>query len=174
MSQTIKKTMVDALAFVTEHGNMSADNLELFTNKFCVAKGTTSSTGPREVTILKDIEGVQLGRKCTVTGLWFDNSHFAKGTTCVKKADAAKGKLYAHSKKMEQEAQSLLAEAKDLTDIEEKVAKYEEFDAKLAEAKAYRLQPVEVTSEMTEGGVESIEELATALGVEVNPVKEED
>jgi hypothetical protein len=94
------------------------------------------------------LDGEQLGRKCTVTGLWFDNSYFSKGTTCVKDADAAKGKLYNESKKMEKDAQSLLDEAKDITDVMEKVAKYEEYDAKLAEAKAFRLTPVTVTDEM--------------------------
>ena len=172
MSQAIKKTMVEALAFVTENGRMSKENLQLFTDNFCVAKSGTVSTGPREVTILKDIDGEQLGRKCTVTGLWFDNSYFSKGTTCVKDADAAKGKLYNESKKMEKDAQSLLDEAKDITDVMEKVAKYEEYDAKLAEAKAFRLQPVEVTSDMTSGGVETIEDLAEFMGVEVNPVAE--
>ena len=174
MSLEIKKTMVDALAFVTENGRMSKENLALFTEQFCIAKsGATTSTGPREVTILKDANGEQLGRKCTVTGLWFDNSYFSKGTTCVKDADAAKGKLYNESKKMEKDAQSLLDEAKDITDVMEKVAKYEEFDAKLAEAKAYRLTPVTVTDEMKSGGVATIEELAESMGVEVNPVSAE-
>lgn len=168
----IKKTMVGALAFVKKNGNMSKDNLETFINDFCVPKsGTAASTGPREVTILKDIEGEQLGRKCTVTGLWFDNSYFSKGTTCVKDADTAKGKLYNESKKMEKDAQALLDEAKDITDIEEKVAKYEEYDAKLAEAKAYRLQPVVVTDAMKQGGFETIEDLAKDMDVEVNPIK---
>ena len=175
MAQTIKKTMVEALAFVTEHGNMSKENLALFTNEYCVAKsGTTGSNGPREVTILKDIDGEQIGRKCTVTNLWFDNSYFSKGTTCVKSADTAKGRLYNESKKMEKDAQVLLDEAKDLTDIEDKVAKYEEYDAKLSEAKAHRLQPIDVTEEMTSGGFETIEDLASDMGVEVNPQPEED
>ena len=172
MSQAIKKTMVEVLAFVTENGRMSKENLQLFTENFCIAKSGSVSTGPREITILKNIDGEQLGRKCTVTGLWFDNSYFSKGTTCVKDADAAKGKLYNESKKMEKDAQSLLDEAKDITDVMEKVAKYEEYDAKLAEAKVFRLQPVEVTAEMTSGGVETIEELAESMGVEVNPVAE--
>ena len=172
MSDTIKKTMVDALAFVTEHGRMSADNLAKFTTEFCVAKSAPASTGPREITILKDIDGNQLGRKCTVTGLWFENDAFSKNTTCVKPADAAKGKLYNASKVMEKDAQDLLAEAKNITDVGKKVAKYEEYDAKLSEAKAYRLQPVEVTEEMKVGGVESIEELAANLVVEVNPIPE--
>lgn len=173
MSQVIKKTMAPALAFVTENGRMSKENLERFINEFCVAKGVTESTGPREVTSLKDIEGEQLGRKCTVTGLWFDNSYFAKGTTCVKLADAAKGKLYNESKGMEKAAQALLDEAKDITDVMEKVAKYEQYDAKLAEAKAHRLQPIVVTDEMKSGGFDSIEALAADMEVEVNPVKPE-
>jgi len=34
----IKKTMKEALAFVTDNGNMSAENLELFTANYCIAK----------------------------------------------------------------------------------------------------------------------------------------
>ena len=166
---TIKKTMIEVLAFVTAHGNMSKENLDTFTNDFCIPKtGSTTSNGPREITILKDIDGEQLGRKCSVTGVWFDNSFFSKGTTCIKEADAAKGKLYTASKVMEKDAQVLLAEAKDITDIEEKVAKYEEYDAKLAEAKAHRLQ--DVTVEVPAGGFDTIEALAEDMGVEVNPV----
>jgi hypothetical protein len=171
MPVEIKKTMVEALAFVTENGNMSKDNLELFTSRFCVKASGSTSTGPREITILKDIEGEQLGRKCSVTGLWFSNDSFSKNTTCVKLADAARGKNYTEARAMETDAKSILAEAKELTDIEAKVAKYEEYDAKLAEAQAHRGSEVIVTDEMKEGGVETIEELAKALGVEVNPVK---
>ena len=163
--------MVDALAFVTEKGNMSKENLDLFTKTYCEAKSGSTSNGPREVTILKDIDGIMLGRQCSVTKLWFPAEAFSKNTTCVKLADAAKGKLYNESKKMEKDAQSLLDEAKDITDIEEKVAKYEEYDAKLAEAKVLRTTVPEITNEMREGGVETIEDLAEELGVEVNPVK---
>jgi len=169
----IKKTMVDALAFVQEKGNMSEANLNTFIKVYCEAKGSSSST-PREVSILKDIDGNQLGRKCTITGLWFPNEAFSKGTTCVKLADAEKGKLYSASKKMEKDAQTLLDEARSITDVANKVAKYEEYDAKLAEAKAYRLQPIEVTDEMTEGGFKTIQELADDLEVEVNPTADEE
>ena len=166
----IKKTMVSALAFVTEHGRMSADNLAKFTADYCIAKGRGESNGPREVTILKTIEGIQLGRKCTATGLWFDNSHFSKNTTINKPAEKVKVALYHEGKKLEKDAQSILLEAKDIVDVNEKVAKYEEYDAALASAKDIKATFV-VTDEMNEGGVATIEELAQALGVEVNPVK---
>ena len=168
---TIKKTMIGALAFITANGNLSAANLEQFTNEFCVAKsGTSGSNGPREITILKDIEGVQLGRKCSATGLWFDNSYFSKNTTLNKESEKAKVKLYHDGKKLEKDAQSILAEAKDITDIDEKVAKYEEYDAALTEAKNIKSTFV-VTDAMTKDGVETIELLAESMDVEVNPVK---
>jgi hypothetical protein len=170
---TIKKTMVAVLAFVTENGNMSKDNLAKFTNEFCVSKSSNESTGPREITILKDNAGNMLGRKCTITGLWFEAERFSKGTTCVKEADAARVKQYNESKKMEKEALSILDEAKEITDVMEKVAKYEEYDTKLAEAKVFRTQPIAVTDVMTEGGFATIEELATAMGVELPTESEE-
>lgn len=166
-TQTIKKTMQEPLEFIQEHGNLSKENLEKFIAQYCVPKTGATSTGPREVTILRDEEGNMLGRKCSVTGLWFPADKFSKGTTANKPSDTAKGKLYNESKKIEKDAQSLLDEAKDIADIQEKVAKYEEYDAKLAEAKALRLQKPEITAEMTEGGVETIEDLAKALNVPV-------
>jgi len=171
MAQEIKKTMVEALEFVKTHGRMKEDKLEEFITKFCIKKDGATATTPREVTILKDVDGNQLGRKCSVTGLWFPNEAFSKGTSCIKLADSAKGKIYAESKKMEKDAQSLLDEARDLTDIQEKVAKFTEYDEKLLAAKEYRLQPVPVTDEMKQGGFESIEALAKHLKVKVNPVK---
>ncbi len=132
--------------------------------------GSTSSA-PRAITILKDIEGVQLGRQCSVTGLWFANDKFNKGTTCVKFADAAKGKLYNESKTIEKEAMTLIDEAREITDVKEKVAKFEAYDKKLQDAKAHRAKAVAVTPEMKEGGVETIDALAKALKVPVNPVK---
>ena len=152
---------------------MSKENLELFTTQFCYKASRGAGNGPREITILKDIEGVQLGRKCTATGLWFDNTHFSKNTTINKLAEKVKVKLYHDGKKLEQDAQSILLEAKELVDVNEKVAKYEAYDTALAEAKNIKAT-FEVTAEMSEGGVETIEELATALGVEVNPVKPEE
>jgi len=177
MSDTIKKTMQEPLAFIKEHGNLSKENLEKFITRYCIPKTGSTSSSPREATILRDNEGNILGRKCTVTNLWFAADKFSKGTTSNKLADAAKGKLYNESKKIEKNAQSLLNEAKDIADIQEKVAKYEEYDAKLAEAKALRLQKPEITPEMTEGGFETIEQLAESLNVPVIttlPTKTED
>lgn len=164
----IKKSMVAVLAFVIANGRMSKENLALFTEQFCVAKGETSA-GPREITILKDINGEQLGRKCTATNLFFANEAFSKGAVMIKTAEALKAKLYTESKKMETAAQSLLAEAKGCEDVGEKIAKYEAFDSALEAAKQFRAQPIEVTDEMKQGGFATIEELASALGVEVNP-----
>jgi len=166
----IKKTMQAPLEFIKENGNLSKDNLNKFIVLFCATKAT--ATNPREVTILKDTEGNQLGRKCSVTGLWFDNSHFSKNTTCVKEADKARGQRHVEARKMIKDAESILAEAKDITDIEEKVAKYEEYDAKLAEANAHRKADITVTETMKQGGFNTIEELAQNLGVAVNPAPE--
>ena len=177
MAQNIKKTMQPVLEFVTKYGKMTPENLEQFTNEFCIAKSGTTSTGPREVTILRDVEGNQLGRKCSVTGLWFDNSHFSKNTTCVKAADKARGLRHVEARKMIKDAETILAEAKDITDIAGKVAKYEEYDAKLAEANAHRKADIAITDEMKKGGVETIEDLAKSLKVPVitaQPKKEDE
>ncbi|MCI4437418.1 MAG: hypothetical protein JHC33_11485 [Ignisphaera sp.] len=163
----IKKSMVAVLAFITENGKMSKENLAKFTNEFCISKSGSESNGPRELTVLRDEAGNMLGRKCTVTGLWFEASYFSKNTTCNKEADAVRAKFYNDSKKMEKEALSILDDAKALTDVMDKVAKYEEYDSKLSEAKLYRNQPIIVTDSMKLGGFETIDELAESIGVEL-------
>ena len=170
MAREIKKTMVAPLAFLA--GVLNAEQLEEFTNKFGYAStGTSVSTGPKEVTILRDGD-VVVGRKCTVTGMFFDIEKFSKNTTCIKEADAAKGKLYNESKKMEEAAKSILEEARTLEDIEDKVAKFEAYDVALQEAKAFRSQPVAVEDSWLVDGFATIEELAEHLGVEITPATE--
>ena len=159
----IKKTMVNALAFVTENGNMSADNLEAFTNQFCIKKDGTVSK-PREFVKLFDEVGEVLGRRCSVTKLWFTIDNFFKDGSMCKTADKAKAKLYGESKVMEKEAEALLKEARELEDPMEKLAGFETYDLALVKAREHRLQ--EVTVE-TEGGVETIEALAEELNVAV-------
>lgn len=176
-TREVKKTMVAPLAWLA--GVLSAEQLGEFTEKFGYpSTGTTVSTGPREITILRDGD-VVLGRKCTVTGYFFDINRFSKNTTCIKEADAAKGKLYTESKKMEEEAKSILEDARTIEDIEEKVAKYGEYDSALQNAKNKRAEKVEVNPEWLEGGFATIEDLANHFGVEVQqnvpaPESEED
>lgn len=164
-TREIKKTMVAPLAWLA--GVLTTEQLGEFTEKFGYpSTGTSVSTGPREITILRDGE-VVLGRKCTVTGYFFDINRFSKNTTCIKEADAAKGKLYTESKKMEEEAKVILDEARTIEDIEEKVAKYGEYDSALQNAKDKRAEKVEVNPDWLLDGFETIEELANHFGVEV-------
>jgi hypothetical protein len=171
MAREIKKTMVAPLAYLA--GVLTSEQLEDFTNQFgYTSTGTSVSTGPKEVTILRDGD-VVVGRKCTVTGMFFDIEKFSKNTTCIKEADAAKGKLYNESKKMEEAAKSILEEARTLEDIEEKVAKFEEYDVALQEAKAFRTQTVAVEDSWLVDGFATIEELAEHLGVDLVQTTEE-
>lgn len=168
----IKKTMVAPLEFIKENGNMSQANLEKFINEYCVPKSGAASTGPREVTILRDGEEI-VGRKCTVTDKFFPIDRFAKNTSCIKEADGAKGKLYNESKKIEKDAQALLEEARGITDTAEKVAKFEQYDAEIQRAGEVRKTPVEIEDEWLEGSFDTIEELAASLNV-VYPAPVED
>ena len=170
MSQKeIKKTMEAPIAALTllVGSKFTEEKLQDFINQFGYKSEGTTTSGPREITILKDAEGNVLGRKCTVLGSFFKVDRFSKGATMVKEVEAVKAKLYTESKKMEKDAGALLDEARTLTDAGEKVAKYEEYDQKLVEAKNHRNQPV--TIENIDGGFATIEELAKDLGVEVNP-----
>lgn len=166
MAREIKKTMVAPLAWLA--GVLTEAQLGEFTEQFGYTSNGTSgvSTGPKEITILRDGE-VVVGRKCTVTGMFFDIEKFSKNTTCIKEADAAKGKLYNESKKMEEAAKAILDEARNIEDIEEKVAKFEAYDVALQDAKAHRLQPVVIDEAWLFDGFATIEELAENLGVEI-------
>lgn len=164
----IKKTMVEALAFVTEHGNMSAGNLEIFTNEFCVKKDGNGPSKPREFVKLFDAEGEMLGRKCSVTGLWMKADNFFKDGSMCKQADKVKAKLYTESKAMERGAGEKLEAARELTDPTEKLAAYEAYDSEMVSAKEHRLQDISGEVDLTEVTTyETIDDLASALGVEV-------
>jgi hypothetical protein len=162
----LKKTMVKVAEQLVSEGITLSDAVIAIMQP---AEGTTSN-GPREITILRDgptVDANVLGRKCTVTGLFFPIDRFAKNTSCIKEADAAKGKLYNESKAMEKDAMAVLDEAREIEDAMEKVAKFEEYDQKLLDAKAHRSQEVQVDKKALDGGFATIEELASSLGVEV-------
>lgn len=161
----LKKTMVAVATQLISEGIQLSDAVIKIMQP---AEGSTTSNGPREITILKDAQGEQLGRKCNTTGLFYSNEFFSKGTSNCKIVDGIKGKLYGESKAMEKEAQTLVEEARDITDVGEKVAKYEAYDKLLIAAKAHRNAKVEVTDEMNKGGFESINDLATDLKVDVD------
>jgi hypothetical protein len=168
----LKKTMVPLAVLLIAGGAAKLSNWDDIVKEM-QPKGDVSSGQPREVTILKDIEGIMLGRKCSITSAWFVADRFFKSGTVIKEADAAKNKLYSESKAMEKKAGELLVEARDITDANDKIAKFEEYDLKLEEAKEYRATPVEIDAKWMDGSFESIEALADSLKVEINPVKPE-
>ncbi len=172
MARTVKKTMEKALEFVTQNGNMSADNLTLFTEQFCY-KAEEGTSKPREIVKLFNEAGAVLGRRCSITLKWLDISEFFKDGSMSKAADKVKAKLYTESKAMEKKAQELRTEAKDLTDPTEKLAAYEAYDDALEDAKAHRLQDISGDVEFDEETevFDSIDELAEAMGVDVITAK---
>jgi len=167
----IKKTMVDALAFVTEHGNMSAENLETFTKEFCVAKSRTSGESkPREAVKLYDAEGNVIGRKCSVLHTWLKPEDFngdIEKMSISREANKVKTTNQRAADAIVREAEAVRLEANELEDPMEKLAKYEEYDAKIEEARAKKAEPIVI-----EGlGFDTVEELAEDLGVEVITTK---
>lgn len=170
----LKKTMGVTAVLLLAGGADKLNNWDEIVKSMQPKDGPAGESTPREVTILKDIEGNQLGRKCSVTGLWFPTDRFFKSGTLIKEADGAKNKLYSESKKMESDAKALLVEAREISDPMEKVAKFEEYDTALESAQKHRATEIAVVPKWTKGSFESIEALAKNLKVEVNPVKEED
>ena len=168
MARTVKKTMEKALDFVTQNGNMSADNLQAFTEQFCY-KAEEGVSKPREIVKLFDVDGNVLGRRCSITHKWLEIGEFFKDGSMSKAADKVKAKLYTESKAMEKKAQELRIEAKDLTDPTEKLAAYEAYDEALEDAKTHRLQDIseDVVFDEDTNTFDSIEELAEDLGVDV-------
>lgn len=171
MAKEIKKTMEAPIAFLT--GVLAEDKLNEFVELFGYKSSRAASTGPKEIVILKDAEGNMLGRKCTVTNAFYPAEQFSKGTTCIKPADAARGARHAEARKALKDAESILEDAREITDIEEKVAKFEEYDKAVQDANALRSAEVEIDPEWLDGSFATIEELAADLGVEVNPTVED-
>lgn len=170
----LKKTMNVLALLLLNGGANKLPNWELIVNEMKPKDGSTGDSKPREVTILKDIEGGQLGRKCSVTGKWFINDKFFKSGTLIKEADGAKNKLYAESKTMETNAKSLLVEARELNNPLDKVKKFEAYDEALEKAKAHRATAIKVDPKWLEGSFATIEDLAKHLKVEINPIKPAD
>lgn len=158
----VKKTMEPLAKELVAQG---VDKLEGWDKilKLMLPSTPEASTEPKEVTILKDGEGNVIARKCTITNKWFEIERFYKNGTIIKEADGAKNKLYAESKAMESKAKSILDEARTLVDVEAKLAKFEEYDKALVEAKEYRAQPIVVDEKWLEGSFESPEDFLKSI-----------
>lgn len=158
----VKKTMEPLAKELVAQG---VDKLEGWEKilKLMLPSTPEASNEPKEVTILKDANGELIARKCTITNKWFLAERFYKNGSIVKEADGAKNKLYAESKTMENTAKSILEEARSLTNVEEKLAKFEEYDRALEAAKAHRNQPVVVDEKWLEGSFDSLEDVQKSI-----------
>lgn len=169
---TIKTTMVAALAFVTEHGNMSKENLEVFTAEYCTKKaGSVGSGEPRVLVKLYDEDYNIVGRRDSTLELWFAAEHYngdVAKSSITRMTNKVKAKAVSESKKIEREAKEILVEAKTLEDPLEKLAAYEAYDAEMEKAAAIRKADVTLDMVDLDGAVayNSGEELAEALGLE--------
>ena len=172
----IKKTMIDALAFVT--GKLDDEALATFTSDFCEAKGRATSSGePKESVRLFDADGNTIGRRCSVLKMWLAPEGFngdVEKMGISREANKLKTQHAREADALVKAADVIRDEANELEDPMEKLAKYEEFDAKLEEAKAIKNTSITVDDVPagTEDMFETIEELADALGVDVITSKE--
>jgi hypothetical protein len=163
----IKKTMIDALAFVTPL--LDEENLAKFTKDFCEAKTRSAGAGePRESVRLFDAEGNTIGRRCSALKLWMApeefNGDIEKISIC-REANKVKTKHNREADAIVRDAEAIRVEANGLEDAMEKLAKYEEYDAKLEEAKQLRATPITI-DDVEVNGFETAQELADELGVE--------
>ena len=164
----IKKTMQEALAFVTPL--LNEDDLLTFTNTFCVAKTRAVGTGaPREIVRLYDVYGNTIARRCSAFKVWLLPSDFngdiEKMSIC-REANKLKTANLRSAEKLVRDGEEIRLQAKDLTDVEEKLAKFEEYDAILEEAKQLRTQAVSPDG-IALTSYDSVESVAQALGVDV-------
>ena len=172
----IKKTMVDVLAFVTANGNMSAANLSKFTAEFCEAKGREATGEPRESVRLYDVDGNTIGRRCSVLKVWMKpeefNGDIEKMSIC-RAANKLKTQFARQADAMVREGEAIREEAKLLTDPAEKLAKFEEYDVILENAKAVR--NTEITLDMVDGVeyFDTVADLAEDLDVDCITTKPE-
>lgn len=158
----VKKTMEPLAKELVAQG---VDKLEGWDKilKLMLPATPEASSEPKEVTILKDEAGEMIARKCTITNQWYLAERFYKNGSIIKEADGAKNKLYAESKAMENTAKSILEEARSLTNVEDKLAKFEEYDRALEAAKAHRNQPVVVDEKWLEGSFDTMEDVKAAI-----------
>lgn len=158
----VKKTMEPLAKELVAQG---VDKLEGWDKilKLMLPATPEASSEPKEVTILKDEAGEMIARKCTITNKWYLAERFYKNGSIIKEADGAKNKLYAESKTMENTAKSILEEARSLTNVEDKLAKFEEYDRALEAAKAHRNQPVVVDEKWLEGSFDTMEDVKAAI-----------
>lgn len=158
----VKKTMEPLAKELVAQG---IDKLEGWDKilKLMLPATPEASSEPKEVTILKDVDGNVIARKCTITNKWFEIERFYKNGTIIKEADGAKNKLYAESKTMEGKAKSILDEARTLVDVEAKLAKFEEYDKALVEAKEYRSQAIVIDEQWLVGSFDSSEDFVASI-----------
>lgn len=133
------------------------------------AKTQTASGAPREITLLKDVDGNVIGRKCTLSDKWFAIGEFFKGTSVIKQLDQEKARIYTAAKKLEKEAEVIRDEAKSAETPEAKLEVYERYENAIDEAKKARTIAVDtkIIAEESKDGLATIDELAKALGVEL-------
>jgi len=171
----IKKTMTGALAFVTENGNMSSEDLATFTAQFCEAKGREATGEPRETVRLYDAFGNTIARRCSIFKVWLTPDMFngnIENMSICREANKLKTANLRASEAIVRKGEATRLEAKELTDIEEKLAKFEEYDAMLEEAKTVKNASIEIdnvpeTADDIFTYFETIEEIAESLGVAV-------
>ena len=58
---------------------------------------------------------------------------------------------------------SILEEARSLTNVEDKLAKFEEYDRALEAAKAHRNQPITVDEKWLEGSFDSLDDVKASI-----------
>ncbi|NCB01242.1 MAG: hypothetical protein EOM67_03625 [Spirochaetia bacterium] len=158
----VKKTMESLAKELVEQGVNTMPGWDKIL-KLMLPATTESSSEPKALTILKDEAGEVIARMCTITNRWYLAERFYKNGSIIKEADGAKNKLYAESKTMENNAKSILEEARTLTNVEDKLAKFEEYDHALEAAKAHRNQPILVDEKWLEGSFDSLDEVKASL-----------
>ena len=157
----VKKTMESLAKELVEQGVNTMPGWDKILKLMLPA--TESSSEPKALTILKDEAGEVIARMCTITNKWYLAERFYKNGSIIKEADGAKNKLYAESKTMENKAKSILEEARALTNVEDKLAKFEEYDHALEGAKAHRNQPILVDEKWLEGSFDSLDDVKAAI-----------
>ena len=166
----IKKTMLPLFTLLVEsdaEARLGDNTWAAILEEMKPKTATAGTTTPREVTILKDVDGNVLGRQCTLSKKWFPISEFFKGTSVIKKLDQEKAKIYNEAKKLEKDADSIRDEAKTAETPEERLAIYDRYESALDEAKLARTKPVDakIVKAEAKDGLDTIEQLAEQFGV---------
>ena len=167
LPENIKKTSVATFVALTTLLDAKEISQEIFDKLVLTITKTSKGVkgaGEKVIHFLYDDEDEVIARYCNVTHKWFPIDRFAPKSGRVKELDVLMKKEYARVNKIKKQAEDVFASLtqaspEDKLDI---LTQYEEL-----KEQATPILPTSEEIEAVEGGFDTVEDIASAMGVEV-------